>query len=803
MKWSNLWHLGIVAMLVSVAVSVVDADTPNIVRGYEESQDFVLSIAGEMDFPSLYGYGNCVCHVYTIVDTNGSACIRVTQVDISLNAIKNFSAGVVEQVNITEGTFAPAISFHNNSIYVCWAEKGAIVLSMFEGENLTGICRIENIADYYNPPTLASFGKKLMIVFLCGNQTDSANLVVANRDENGSLNVEVLDTLPLHAQSFRNPICWYDIYGNSHVMLANLSSVEHYYSNGTVWHHEKLSVRFTLASEVNARFVNNKCYIGFFGIIGQDMNAVIGTGEIASNGSIGEIETLVLSTFNTSSLTDSPSNPRVYIAPSGTKTFYISWSEGNFLGNLTGKVGRIVGDELASIVSVSSGKICGVFAELHTLHLLVIENGLLHYKIYTIHKEPIFLSIINTTQTSITLCWSPCYDEEFAWYEIHYSTGSNFTPSLVTLYATIYDNEQTMECIENLELGKMFWFLIVVRFITNETIYSNFASWETPAPVEQVNATVSNVGSDSFSLSWEQKHCKNFEVHFSTNSDFSDEIILELENTTTSYTFDSLNASTTYFVFVRSIGFYGDQADSQVITVLTRPEILDAVANVDEITIRWQKPSNNFFEKMEVYVSKMENTTFDTCSLATVIYDSSISSFTMKFEEMNTSFYFGIVVYNTFWQSAQSNIVSNSTYLPVIPGVSITKYEILNVTSVKIYFPATDYSYFSRLEVHLSLEKNFTPSEKTLLHTIYTQGETAYVIYGLTPDVDYYVRIVLVDNFGQKSISEQLKVRTTTSIECEHPEPEVPFYLYGFLLIIFFLSSTISGLYINAIQRRK
>ncbi|MEM3738422.1 MAG: hypothetical protein QW204_01595, partial [Thermoplasmata archaeon] len=101
------------------------------------------------------------------------------------------------------------------------------------------------------------------------------------------------------------------------------------------------------------------------------------------------------------------------------------------------------------------------------------------------------------------------------------------------------------------------------------------------------------------------------------------------------------------------------------------------------------------------------------------------------------------------------------------------------------------------------LEKNFTPSEKTLLHTIYTQGETAYVIYGLTPDVDYYVRIVLVDNFGQKSISEQLKVRTTTSIECEHPEPEVPFYLYGLLLIIFFLSSTISGLYINAIQRRK
>ncbi|MEM4293191.1 MAG: fibronectin type III domain-containing protein, partial [Thermoplasmata archaeon] len=332
--------------------------------------------------------------------------------------------------------------------------------------------------------------------------------------------------------------------------------------------------------------------------------------------------------------------------------------------------------------------------------------------------------------------------------------------------------------------------------------YSNFVSYKTPTPVERVNATVSDVRPDGFTVSWEKKECLNFELHLAITPDFEDEIIVSLSNTTTRYSFDSLEPATTYFVYVRSIGFYGEYADSQTISVLTTPEMLDAVAEVEKITISWRAPSPRFFEKTEVYMARDSSNVFDTASLLTVIYEPSISTLTITtgYEEINTAFYFGIIVYNTLWQSAASNVVSNTTFLPQIPRVSLSKYEILNATSVKIYLPATDYAYFSRLEIHLSLEENFTPSERTLVSAIYTQGESTYLLYGLTPDVDYYVKVVLVDVFGQMSISQTLRVRTTATIEVEQPPPQIPFYIYGLLLMIFFFSSIISALCLNAMR---
>ncbi|MCX8173121.1 MAG: fibronectin type III domain-containing protein [Thermoplasmata archaeon] len=803
MKWSDLWHLGIVLMLVSVAAGGIEMGSPNDINGYEESQDIILAAAYEGDFPALYGYGNQVFSVYGKIEVGGSAIVTVSLINLTSISFVNITAGTVSPENLTEETTAPAIASHNNSIYAGWSEKEGIVFSVIEGGTLTNTTRIGNIANYYHAPSIAAFGKKVMVTFVCGNQTENATLVCVERDENGNLQMTTLGTLSLDSQKPRKPACGYDIYGHAHVFLTNYSEIEHYYSNGTAWQHEKLGTNLTAASEVNLRFVNNQCFLGFMAFRGQSLYAMLGRGEIGLNGSIGEIEIMSLSTSAQVTKEDLYFTERVYIAQSGSKTLYVTWSENDLSGNLTGRAGKVVGGELAAVQPLGLGKICGVFAEPGKLHTLIIENGYLHYKIFEISRDEVQLAIIGTTPTTVTLGWSRCYDEDFAIYEVHCSSVANFTPSLATLYSTIYDSEQTEESVENLELGKEFFFLVVVRFTGDEILISNSVAYKTPAPVEQVNTTVSDVGSDRFTVSWEQKNCEKFEVHFSSTPGFGEETVVELNNTTTSYTFDSLEPGTTYFVFVRSTGFYGEYADSQIISVLTKPEILRAEVNVDEITIYWQKPGVSFFEKMEVYASTNISTVFESASIITTIYDPSVSTLQIRLEKMNTTFYFGTIIYNTLWQSAESNIVSNTTYLPVLPEVSITKYEILNITSVRIYFPPTDYGYFSRLEIHLSLEKDFTPTDKTLLCTICTQGETTHVIYGLTPDVDYYVRIVLVDIFEQKSISEPLKVRTTGSIECEHPEREIPFYLYGILLIIFFISSTVSGIYIGVTRKRK
>lgn len=803
MQWRMLGILGIVMLLLVTGVSGVYAHGICSANCYDESLDVILAKANEEDFPALYGYDDLVFSVYLKTEQNGTANISLSIFNISSFTFTNVSVTTVSQENLTEETSALAVMCHNRSIYIGWVEKEGFVLSTIENGNLTNTTRIWGIASYYHPPSIATFGKKVRVTFLCGNQTGNATLVSAERDENGNFKTEVLATLPYDSLTPRWPTCGYDIYGNTHVFLGNLSWIEHYYSNGSTWLHEKINTSYTIASEINVRFVNNQCYFGFIGVSSEHMNTVLGRGEIALNGSIGEIETLTLTSFTSISNGEIFYTGRVYISTLGTKTIYATWSERDADGNLTMKGGKIVEWDLVNVQAIGQGKVCGTFAGQYNLHILVIENGFLHYKVFKIQRDLVSLTILETTPTTVTLGWSRCYDEDFAWYEIHYSTVGNFTPSQATLYATVYVSQQTVYCVENLDLGREFFFLIVVRFTTNESILSNFVSYKTPTPVEQVNATVSNVSADRFTVCWEAKNCEKFEVHYSLAPDFINETVVELDNTTTTYTFDSLDAGTTYFVFVRSIGFYGEFADSQIISILTLPEMIEAIANIDEISISWQKPGARFFEKLEVYGSRNNNTVFDTASLITVIYEPTISNLTMKFEEINATFYFGIIIYNTLWQSAKSNIISNTTYLPVIPSISITKYEILNATSVKIYFSKIDYSYYSHLEIHLSLEKNFTPSAKTLFHTIYTSGETASVIYGLTPDVDYYVQIVLIDVFGQKSFSGLLKVRTTTSIECEHPQPEVPFYLYGLLLIIFFLSSIISALCSKAIRQRK
>ncbi|MEM3445188.1 MAG: fibronectin type III domain-containing protein, partial [Thermoplasmata archaeon] len=733
MRLRNFGSLGVVAILVLVATSRALSTTPQSPVDYEEIVDLVLTSANESDFPSLYGYGNFVDLTYGISQPDGTLSLVVSRIELSSSTLTNLTVGIVSKENRTETSTAPSIASHNKTVYVSWAEAGGILLVVIENGTIANTTKIGGFASYYNAPSIATYGKEMMLSFICGNQTGNATLVVVNRNESGNFQIEVVDTLPFGPTKPRKTACGYDIYGNAHIFLGNQSTIEHYFSNGTEWHHEKLGLGFSLVSEPNLRFVNNLCYLGFWVSNGVHMNSVLGKGVVGDNGSLGEIEHMILSTSAPLSQEELYFTPRVYLAPSGSRTLYAAWSEKEDSGNLTGKVGKIVGSEFVGASGLGNGKICGIFAEQDKLYVLAIENGTLHYKIFKIHRENPVLTILETAHTKITLGWSRCYDEDFAWYEVHVGNVENFTPSLGTLYATIYDPEQTVWIVENLKLGMEYFFLIGVRFTDNQTVYSNFVSYKTPTPVERVNATVSDVRPDGFTVSWEKKECLNFELHLAITPDFEDEIIVSLSNTTTRYSFDSLEPATTYFVYVRSIGFYGEYADSQTISVLTTPEMLDAVAEVEKITISWRAPSPRFFEKTEVYMARDSSNVFDTASLLTVIYEPSISTLTITtgYEEINTAFYFGIIVYNTLWQSAASNVVSNTTFLPQIPRVSLSKYEILNATSVKIYLPATDYAYFSRLEIHLSLEENFTFFNDTATTEIYTQGESTYLLYGL------------------------------------------------------------------------
>lgn len=799
MQRSMLWALGIVLLMLPVS-EMTNALQDNNLAGYEKVLDLILAGANETDFPECYGYGDNVFIARAETTFDGNASILITAIDVSTTTFINISAGWVAESNITVETFAPSIASYNNSIYVAWVEKEGIVLAEGVNGTVVKIVRLEGIDTYYHAPSLAAFGKKVMLSFLHGDNAGNSTLAVAEFGENGSYILNEIDRFLFNAP--RKTACGYDIHGNAHVFLANTSSIEHYYFNATSWQHEKIAVGGTPGSEVNVKLLNNQCYLGYKEVSGGNENTLLVKGEIAQNGSIQVMETLILSTYPKEPQDNIYCAERVYITQSGSRTLYVTWSERNPEEKII-KSARIVENEIAEIETLEGGKICGCFAESNRLHIITIDGEYLHYKIYRILREGINLAILDATPTSVTLGWNRCFDEDFVCYEIHYSTAANFTPSLATLYTEIYESTLTTSNVENLELGKNYFFLLLVKFTTGETVLSNTVSYTTPAPVEVVNASVSEVDKDRFTLTWEKKECKGYQVHFALNPEFNAEEVIDLDNTTTTYTFDTLNASTTYFVFVRSLGFYGEYADSEILPVLTKPELLSTIANVDEITIHWARPSEFFFEKLEVYASKNMSTVFDSSSLYTTVYEPQVTSLQIRLEEIGTEFYFGIAVYNTYWQSARSNILSNTTYLPTIPQVSIEKYEILNATAVKIYFEVPEYSYFSHLEIHLSTESNFTPSERTLLNSIYTQGERSYTIYGLTPEVQYHVKIVLIDVFGQKSSSQEMKVRITTSIECPQPEPEIPFYLYGLLLIIFFVSSIIAGLYTSVSTGKK
>ncbi|MGC9059618.1 MAG: fibronectin type III domain-containing protein [Thermoplasmata archaeon] len=786
-------YLGVVCFLLTGGMLSSLGILLTGIKSFEENEDIAISPATNEDFPAMAGYGNNLWFARAEIDADGEAKIVLTTINLTNREMNNLTIASVSAQEVISESTAPSIAIHNQTVYVCWAEKSSVRIVRVKGTEFMGNTTISGIAEYYHAPSIATFGSTVWVAFLCGNFSENARIVAIFVNASADVEIAQVDTLPMGALTPRKIDALYDIYGNVHFFISGRSSIEHYFRTNTTWNHESLSLLEEVSSEVNVKFVNDMVYLGFS--CGKTTtNFTLASGKLTQNGSIQNMETVLLSSIHTLAYENIYFAWRTYIATSGTKTIYLAWSEVEGT-NLTLKIGKMVSGELISISSVGRGKICGIFAEMEKIHLLVIKEAMLHYQMFSILRENVHLTVISTEPRSITLSWSRNYDEDFAGYEVHFAFISNYTPSPATLYANVYDPEHTEITVENLELGKEYFFLVVVRFADNTWIQSNFISYKTPEGVDAVEPWISDLDADGFTVNWTSVTCDHYEVHFSTNPEFQNETVIELGSTGTYFTFDSLNSATTYFVFVRTFGSYGDYNDSKLLPVLTKPRILNASADVDEVTLTWEAPGSLYFEKMEVYISTNQNMVFERESLATTVFTPTVSNLTFKLAEMCVEYYFGIVVYNTYWESEKSTIVSATTFLPAIPQVRIIKHEILNTTAVRILWSPVDYKYFSRLEIHISFDKKFTPSDHTIFQTIYTLGETSTEIYGLTPDVPYYVKLVLVDSFNQRSVSETLCIRTTSSIDIVQPAPEIPFYVYGILLLVFFITSIISAIF--------
>jgi|GEM_PF-3819110 len=805
-----VWFMCVFTLILASDLSVFGAPAENAAKDYSLYTDINLGNATDADFPAICAGKDNIYIIHMQEEQNGSLQVVITEFNTTSDALQNFTVGYVSTENITEETNAPCISAHGSTIYAAWVEKDGIRLAKIIDGAVVAETFLSGVAEYYHTPTIACYGNSAALAFLCGNLT-TTNIVFATTNTSAGFDIEFVDNLPVSANAQRRVEVGYDIYGNTHIFISNLTGIEHYYistaTNSSTWTHEFIGEWDAVVSEVNARFINNIVYLSFMYsyTTGGDkiVNAVACAGILSASGAISGTQTILLSSVRTLPNENVYYNERAYAASSGTRTMFFAWTERDGNGNTTTKIAKFIDGEIVSVNEIPAGDMRGFVVIWNIVHIIGISDGAMHYQQFGVFREPVELAVVSAEARNITLAWSTNYDEDFAWYEVHYSSICNFTPSQATLSVIIFDNEQTLYQIDNLSLGVTYYFLLVVKFTNNESVHSNYVSYTTPEPVGSIGACVYNVSFDAFEINWTKIDCTKYEVHIAENPEFVNETVIPFENDTASTKIDNLECATTYFVFVRAYGRYGDTTDSEVIPVLTRPEILGVYTNVDEIRITWKPIGKLFFEKLEIYASENNTALFDLEYRVTTVFDPAISDFSIKFEDVNTTYYFGIILYNTYWLSQQSNVVSNTTELPQLPEVCLTKYEILNASALRVYWKPIVYPYFAKLEIHLSLTENFTPNEKTLCDVYYTLGNDNYVFYGLTPEVKYYVKIVVVDVFGQRCESNTMVVCITSSTNGVQPEPQIPFYLYGSLLLVFFVVSVLSALYARQTRRTK
>ncbi|MEW5760719.1 MAG: fibronectin type III domain-containing protein, partial [Candidatus Thermoplasmatota archaeon] len=384
----------------------------------------------------------------------------------------------------------------------------------------------------------------------------------------------------------------------------------------------------------------------------------------------------------------------------------------------------------------------------------------------------------------ILLSWSINNDSDFYSYQIHIANIANFIIENSTLLIEIKNISQNNYIADNLKANTTYYFKIRVYDIGGLYNDSNedFAKTLPPndPPIAVILYPPTDITDCSMNLSWSENKDEDFlryEVHSSLVQNFNitaDTILRTFVERNITYTIvTALEPNTTYYFKVRVVDKGGlDNISNEVYgkTILGYPpkavelyEPKDIKEN--EVTLIWSENNDSDFEKYEVHSSVEKNFTPTPETFKIGISIRSITNQRLTGLNPNTTYYFKIRVLDKTLLYNDSNEVNATTLGPNLPPKSVTLIT-KNITkhSIMVEWSRNIDNDFLKYEIHMSMDKNFSITQLTLVANITAQDITDYDIKNLTKNTTYYFKIRVYDNSNLFNDSNEVDAKTLENL---------------------------------------
>ena len=210
-----------------------------------------------------------------------------------------------------------------------------------------------------------------------------------------------------------------------------------------------------------------------------------------------------------------------------------------------------------------------------------------------------------------------------------------------------------------------------------------------------------------------------------------------------------------------------DESDTITIKVVASgPSPVNLIGAIDtsdtKVTLVWTQSDAEDFLKYEVHFSPQSGFTPSSTTKAADIRSKTDTTYEVTGLSPSTDYYFKVLVYNTKEKYSESNELHVTT--KPVPPTPVTLREAYDITttSLKLSWTPNQDEDFNYYEIHRSLTPDFTPSTATKIDQTspLARNDTLYDVTGLTPNTEYYFKIVVVNQGGARSSSNEIKAKT-------------------------------------------
>ncbi len=379
-------------------------------------------------------------------------------------------------------------------------------------------------------------------------------------------------------------------------------------------------------------------------------------------------------------------------------------------------------------------------------------------------SPPNNINASNVTSTGFMLTWQNINADE---YRLDISTNSSFGAGFfIPNFDNRYINGNTTNGTINvvgLNPNTMYYFRIKAIIGSASSLYTSGSQLtNSNPPLAPTALTTSSVLTSSFQANWQQViGATGYELDVATDNLFANPIANSpFSVTTLSQTVTGLNAGKIYYVRVRAVNVGGVSANSNVISVITTPNMPTATGvTATSFTANWTATTGATSYTLEISNNGGASYTNIPVSPATA------TSQVITGLVTGTQYLFRIKV-NVNTLSSNFSIdgsVTPSLQAPDAP-VAVLATNIVNISFTANWqqvIGATEYE----LDVALATNPNFNPP----IQTIPNISGTTQNVTGLTAGTNYIYRVRAKNTAGTSGYSASISV-TTLNVGGNIPE---------------------------------